>query len=56
MIERKIEIEKGNVTKSVDENLVSIYMNMGWKKVEPKKEITEEGNSKGFMRKSSKGL
>ena len=57
MIERKIEISKDNVTKSIDENLISIYMNMGWKKVEPKKEVTEEVKSKGILtKKNSKGF
>lgn len=33
MIERKIEVEKDGVIKSVDENLVSTYINVGWSKV-----------------------
>ena len=36
MIERFVEIEKDNVSKKVNENLVSIYLNMGWSKVEDK--------------------
>lgn len=36
MIERKIEVEKDGVIKSIDENLLSTYINVGWSE---KKEI-----------------
>lgn len=52
MIEKKIELQKDNVTKSVDENLVSMYLNMGWSKVDKQKEIAEKVISK----KGSKSL
>ena len=52
MIERKIEIEKDNVIKSVDENLVSLYLNMGWKKYEQPKKV----KVKEVTKKSIKGL
>ena len=38
MIERKIEVEKDNVVKSIEEKLLSTYIHMGWSKVEPKVE------------------
>lgn len=59
MIERKIEMNKDKVTKSIDENLVSIYENMGWTKVNSKRNFEvkdEKPQSKGFMRKTSRGL
>lgn len=51
MIERKIEIEKDNVIKSIDENLVSLYLNMGWSKVENKKEETVKSETKESTKK-----
>ena len=56
MIERKIEIEKDNIRKSVDENIVSLYLNMGWKKVNYQEEIAEKVKSKSISKKSIKGL
>lgn len=56
MIERKIEIEKDNVIKSIDENLLSTYLLVGWSKVEAKKEnkIIENLKSEVSFAKKSK--
>ena len=52
MIERKIEMQKDDIIKNVDENIVSLYMNMGWKQVEQPKKVKSEEVTK----KSIKGL
>jgi len=50
MIERKIRMKKDNVEKEITENLVSIYLNMGWTKVNGKKEILEDEMPKKFLK------
>lgn len=50
MIERKIKLKKDNVEKEITENLVSIYLNMGWTKVKDKKEIVDEEIPKRFLK------
>ena len=55
MIERKVEMEKDNVIKSIDENIVSLYLNMGWKKVNDKKEKSQN-DIKDIKKTSIKGL
>ena len=46
MEERKIDMQKDGVIKSIDENLESLYLNMGWARVEKaplsKKSISKE--------------
>lgn len=42
MLERKIEVEKDNVKKFVDENVLSFYLNMGWEKANAQKEIAQK--------------
>lgn len=52
-MENKIDVQKGDVIKSVDENLVSDYLHMGWTKVEKKsKELDEEDSKLSFRRNS----
>lgn len=51
MVERKIELQKDNVIKSIDENLVSMYLNMGWTKVDKQKQIAKKLISKNSGRK-----
>lgn len=49
----KIDVKKDNVVKSIDENLVSDYLHMGWTKVEKKsKEFDEEDSKLSFRRNS----
>lgn len=47
-MERKVEVRKDNVIKSIDENLVSLYLLTGWTKVE--KHINKP-TTKGSSRK-----
>ena len=48
MIEKKVEMKNGEVVKSIDENLVSIYESMGWSKVEEiKVPLSKKSFSKG---------
>ena len=39
MIERKTEMQKDGITKSIDESLVSLYLNMGWSKDNKEKAV-----------------
>ena len=52
-MEIKIEMQKDDVIKNIDENLVSDYLHMGWNIVEKKsKELDEEDSKLSFRRNS----
>lgn len=53
-MEIKVELKKGNVTKKVDENLVSDYLHMGWTKVEKKSKSFEADDSRISFKKNLK--
>lgn len=58
-MEIKVEMKKDNVIKSIDENLVSDYLHMGWTKVEKsskKFEFEEEEQPKISFKKNSRDL
>ena len=56
MLERKVQVEKDNVKKFIEERLVSDYISAGWSKVDLLKENIEKLQEKNKVVENKKSF